>query len=87
MPGVIQSSQNYMSSQEAGVVESVFELGPSEITGALKMKWRGHLVTSLMRSLTFRVTLRKYNIDLTFSRCIKNISPLLDESSRAVSSK
>lgn len=38
MPVVIQSSQNYMSSQEAGVIESVFELGLSEIIGALKMK-------------------------------------------------
>lgn len=87
MPGVIQSSQNYMFSREAGVVESVFELGPSEIIGALKMKQRGHLVTSLMGNLTFRVTLRKDNVDLTFSCCIKNISPLLDESSRAVNSK
>jgi len=38
MPGVTQSSQNYRSSQEAAVVESVFELGLSEVIGALKNK-------------------------------------------------
>lgn len=38
MPGVIQSSQHYKSSQEAEVVESVFGLGLSEIIGALKNK-------------------------------------------------
>lgn len=48
MPGVIQSSQNYKSSQEAVVVESVFELGLSEIIEALKIKKKGHLVALLM---------------------------------------
>lgn len=36
MPEVIQSSRNYKFSQEAEVAESVFELGLSEIVGALK---------------------------------------------------
>lgn len=59
MPGVSQSSQNYMSSQEAVVFESVFELGLSEIIGALKIKQKGHLVALVMQTSDFKVTLKK----------------------------
>lgn len=38
MPQVIQNSQNYKSSEEVAVIENVFELGLSEIIGALKNK-------------------------------------------------
>lgn len=38
MPRVIQNSQNYKSSEEVAVIESVFELGLSEIIEALKNK-------------------------------------------------
>lgn len=61
MPGVIQSSQHYKCSQEAVAFESVFELGLSEIIGALKIKKNVHLhlIISVMETLDFKVTMKK----------------------------
>jgi len=54
MPGVIQSSQNYKSSEEVAGAESVFELGLSETTGALKINRRALLASLFNVEIDFQ---------------------------------